>query len=284
MPFIVSCLVLHKGFVLLALCRIILHGVFVFRPVPGGGIAPGWGRGEIQMKRGRKHMKHKQGMIGFISGILVSVLVAGTVLPAVAAGTSIWVDSGVKVYVNDMPIDAGDTHGNPDAFIYNGTTYVAAAAVSKSLGENVKWDGSTKSVYIGKHEGSKSYLLNVCPPYESKNFKSDSTYTILGKKYANGFTLGEKGWLTGGWALFNLDGKYDTLSFDIGYIDGRGTDHDATYNIYLDGELVFSVDTWGEMKLQHYEVPLNGAVQMKIVGEGESCYPYAYAMVNVQVF
>lgn len=36
LPFIVSCLVLHKGFMLLALCRIILHGVFVFRPVPGG--------------------------------------------------------------------------------------------------------------------------------------------------------------------------------------------------------------------------------------------------------
>ena len=111
-------------------------------------------------------MKHKQSMVGFISGILVSVLLAGAVLPA-AAGQSIWVDSGVKVYVNDMPIDAGDTHGNPDAFIYNGTTYVAAAAVSKSLGENVKWEGSTKSVYIGKHEGSSSYLLNVCPPYQT---------------------------------------------------------------------------------------------------------------------
>ena len=76
-------------------------------------------------------MKHKQSMMGFVSGILVSVLLAGAVLPAVAAGTSIWVDSGVKVYVNDIPIDAGDTHGNPDAFIYNGTTYVAAAAASQ---------------------------------------------------------------------------------------------------------------------------------------------------------
>ena len=125
-------------------------------------------------------MKHKQSMMGFVSGILVSVLVAGTVLPAVAAGTSIWVDSGVKVYVNDIKIDAGDTHGNPDAFIYNGTTYVAAAAVSKSLGENVKWEGSTKSVYIGKHEGSKSYLLNVCPPYETRFYNTPVTVTMAG--------------------------------------------------------------------------------------------------------
>lgn len=219
-------------------------------------------------------MKHKQSMIGFVSGILVSALLAGTILPAVAAGTSIWVDSGVKVYVNDMPIDAGDTHGNPDAFIYNGTTYVAVAAVSKSLGENVKWEGSTRSVYIGKHEGSSSYLLKVCPPYQEKALEAPATFSMCGTKYANGFTLG-----SGGYALFNLNGKYDVLSFDIGHIDGRSL-HEGTLNIYLDGELAFSVDLDGEMMPEHYKVPLNGALQMKIEDAGWLRY---YALGNVQI-
>lgn len=207
-------------------------------------------------------MKHKQSMMGFVSGILVSVLLAGAVLPAVAAGTSIWVDSGVKVYVNDIPIDAGDTHGNPDAFIYNGTTYVAAAAVSKSLGENVKWEGSTKSVYIGKHEGSSSYLLNVCPPYQTKGYSAQTTYTLAGTKYANGFGLSSDP----GYALFNLNGKYDTLSFDLGHVDGTNG-LDGQYNIYLDGVLVFSAEVDTEMMPEHYTVPLNGAIQMKIEHE-----------------
>lgn len=225
-------------------------------------------------------MKHKQSMMGFVSGILVSVLLAGAVLPA-AAGQSIWVDSGVKVYVNDMPIDAGDTHGNPDAFIYNGTTYVAAAAVSKSLGENVKWEGSTKSVYIGKHEGSKSYLLNVCPPYQERGYKSPATVTMSGVKYANCMIL-EGGYLdgTGGYAYFNLNGKYNTLSFDVGHIDGKDMKTDKQYNIYLDGELAFSVDLDPEAMPRHYEVPLNGAIQMKI----EASYDTAdFALANITV-
>lgn len=225
-------------------------------------------------------MKHKQSMIGFISGILVSVLVAGTVLPAVAAGTSIWVDSGVKVFVNDIPIDAGDTHGNPDAFIYNGTTYVAAAAVSKSLGENVKWEGSTKSVYIGKHEGSKSYLLNVCPPYETLGFENPATVSMTGVKYANSMILsGSYGSGHGGYAIFNLNGKYDTLAFDIGHIDGEKM-QDSAYNIYLDGELAFSVDLTSEMMPEHFEIPLCGAVQMKVQAEYDGG---CYAMCNIKV-
>lgn len=217
-------------------------------------------------------MKHKQSMVGFISGILVSVLLAGAVLPA-AAGQSIWVDSGVKVYVNDMPIDAGDTHGNPDAFIYNGTTYVAAAAVSKSLGENVKWEGSTKSVYIGKHEGSSSYLLNVCPPYQTSGYDAPATVTMSGKKYANCMR-------TYGYAIFNLDGKYDTLSFVVGHIDGRDMDKNQQYNIYLDGELAFSIDLDPEAMPKRYEIDLDGAIQMKIEG---TTWGYSFALADMKV-
>ena len=67
----------------------------------------------------------------------------------------------------------------------------------------------------------------------------------------------------GGWALFNLNGEYSTLGFDVGHIDGEGMDG-TTINIFLDGQLKFSVDLTAEMLPTHYDIPLHGALQMKI--------------------
>lgn len=86
--------------------------------------------------------------------VLSLVLLVAMVIPSLAAAVTetITVETDVKVFVNDKALDAGDTHGNPDCFIYNGTTYVAVAAVSKSLGQNIKWEGDTRSVYISSPE------------------------------------------------------------------------------------------------------------------------------------
>ena len=220
-------------------------------------------------------MKHKQKMTAILMAAALAVVIA---IPAFAANIlTIDVEPGVTVYVNDMPIDSGDTHGNPEAFIYNGTTYIAAAAVSKSLGENVKWDGSTRSVYIGKHVGSSYFLLDVCPPYDTDAaYKEYSAVTMAGRDYFRGFGFGN-----GGSALFNLSGKYDTLSFDLGHIDG-GDSHNETFSIYLDGELAFSAKAEFEDMPRHYEVPLNGALQMKIESK-ESGMFISYALANVRV-
>lgn len=98
-------------------------------------------------------MKHTRKATWFLSGMLCAAILANTVAPAAAAlaAKTIEVYTGIEVFVDDKRIDAGETHGNPDAFAYNGTTYVAVAAISKSLGENVIWDGTNKKVYIGEH-------------------------------------------------------------------------------------------------------------------------------------
>lgn len=207
--------------------------------------------------------------------LIAAVLAVALAIPAFAATIlTIDVEPGVTVYVNDMPIDAGDTHGNPEAFIYNGTTYIAAAAVSRSLGENVKWDGSTRSVYIGKHEGSSYYLMDVCPPYEDAGISTSNTVTMAGKQYTAAIVVTQSG------GLFNLGGKYDTLSFDLGHIDGEPM-YTGTISIYLDGELTFAVEPDPEAFPVHYEVPLNGALQMKI--EGGSWRTGYFALANVRV-
>lgn len=37
-------------------------------------------------------------------------------------------------------------------FIYNGTTYIPLRFAGEALGKDVSWDGSTKTVWIGKRE------------------------------------------------------------------------------------------------------------------------------------
>lgn len=97
-------------------------------------------------------MKQKR----ILTAVVTVAILLGLAIPALAAAVTktITVETDVKVYVNDKGIDAGDTHGNPESFIYNGTTYIAAKAVSNSLGQRVTWDGHTRSVYIGAHKGS----------------------------------------------------------------------------------------------------------------------------------
>jgi len=228
-------------------------------------------------------MKRKQKLA---VSLMAAALAAAIAIPALAVSVlTIDVEPDVRVYVDDIPIDAGDTHGNPEAFIYNGTTYIAAAAVSKSLGENVEWEGSNRSVYIGKHEGSSSYLLNVCPPYQTEKFKMPSTVTMAGTKYSNCFYIDCGSWVYGdgspvwdGLALFNLNGKYDMLTFSIGHIDGTDM-QTGWYDIYLDDELALSLELKPEMLPREHTIPLNGALQMKIV----ACGGESYAFANVRV-
>lgn len=47
-------------------------------------------------------------------------------------------------------------------FIYNGTTYVPLRFISEAIGEDVTWDGKTRSIYIGdKPQGTVTYLQDL---------------------------------------------------------------------------------------------------------------------------
>jgi len=51
------------------------------------------------------------------------------------------------------PVDA---NGNPvEVFIYNGTTYLPARAVSTAVGKPISWDGKTQTIDIGKHDSEE---------------------------------------------------------------------------------------------------------------------------------
>lgn len=86
----------------------------------------------------------------------------------------------------------------------------------------------------------------------------------------------------GGWALFELGGRYGALSFKVGHIDGKSMD-DGTLNIFLDGELARSLDLAPEAAPEEVTVALGGAREMKIelnTGWGRS--EYALADINIE--
>lgn len=225
-------------------------------------------------------MKRSQKLTHFLAGVLTAVLALSLTVPALAAaGVNITVYPGVALYLDDAKLTPTDANGKPvDVFVYNGTTYLPVRAVSEALNIPVQWDSGTRTVYLGKHAGSASYLLTVCPPYQKENCDFPATVTMSGRKYANCMIIGTGGIYRyyAGYAYFNLDGRYDTLTFTMGHIDSRNMEKGETYDIYLDGELAYSIDLDPEALPEEYEIDLNGALQMKIEGSTDAaCFALA---------
>lgn len=198
------------------------------------------------------------------------VLAVALTVPASATlySKTIGVYTGATIYIDGVEMKPTDVNGNPvETFIHNGTTYVPLRAVSQSMGKAVDWDGENHIVYIGKKPGDSQYLLDVCPPYQTERYTEHKTVDIAGKTYADRpFSIGRDYYYDNdGYALFNLDGQYDTLCFTVGHIDGKQMD-DSSIDIYLDGKLSYTVELTAEMMPTYYEFALKGALQMKIVG------------------
>ncbi|MDR0220543.1 MAG: protein kinase [Lachnospiraceae bacterium] len=109
-------------------------------------------------------------------------------------------------------------------------------------------------------------LFSVVEAYESTNFKwfsvvSTSSFSMAGVAYNYGFTIENYGY--NAYALFNLGGKYESLEFTLGHMDGRYM-RDAAINIYLDGEHSQSILVSASALPNKVIVPLNNAMQLKI--------------------
>lgn len=196
---------------------------------------------------------------------LCAALTGGTALAANTVYRTITVQySGIKLVVDGVEVTPKDANGTTvEPFIYNGTTYLPVRAVGNAIGKQVTWDGGSQTVYLGEAPGQKNYITTVCPPYESEGYSAPSTMQMGGKLYANGFILsGSK--YDDHYALFNLNGQYATLSFDLGHIDGNDM-YDGVYNIYLDGQYSQTIELGAEEPVTHFSVPLKHALQLKIV-------------------
>lgn len=94
----------------------------------------------------------KNQLKGFITGILVTLLLVGSVGTAMATvGTKAanLEYSNIKVTLDGTPVKLVDANGNPvEPFIISGTTYLPVRAVAGAFGLEVDWDGATQTVKL----------------------------------------------------------------------------------------------------------------------------------------
>lgn len=209
----------------------------------------------------------KERLKGMIVGLLIGTAIAGgTVWAATGMKTIDVMYDNIKIYMDGELVEPKDANGQTvEPFIYNGTTYLPVRAVGNAIGKEVNWDGVEKVVYLGAKPGNVENWLDVCGPYlykkgEEFRLTENKYFTMSGKKYTNGFTLMPQN--NKGEACFNLNGKYNSVTFTAGHIDETNPNV-ATLNVYIDGVIAYTTELSYDDVAKQITIPLNGALQMK---------------------
>jgi hypothetical protein len=217
-----------------------------------------------------------------LSGIAVGAILA-TAVPTIAKNTQESIDvtyRDIKLCVDGVNVDTSSA----EPFIYNGTTYLPVRSVAEALGKPTNWDGTTGTVYIGNYADSNGSSTFDLLPYSSTFFESyvnGDSFMSCGVKRSNGFTLENNSVERPANATYNLDGKYNSITFDVAHVDNTYVS-DATIRVYLDGKIVKEVEIGGEDLPKKVTVPLNGALQMKIeLGLQSGCPKYGFFDVKL---
>lgn len=79
-------------------------------------------------------------------------------------------------------------------------------------------------------------------------------------------------------AVFNLQGKYEVMTFDLGHVD-NGRRSDETLYVYFDGGTspVAEIALTGQMSTEHIVLNVKNKSQLRIVRKGAGGYDYAMA-------
>lgn len=171
----------------------------------------------------------------------------------------------IKLVVNGITVTPKDANGTVvEPFIADGTTYLPVRALAEALGEEVEWDGVNKIVYVGENPNKVLYLPTACPAYEGNasvyTSQNGKTFKMAGKEYTNGYTAVA----SGRYELFNLNAEYDYVTMTVGHVDDTSM-NDGKVQFYVDGELALEVSIPAEGLPKQVTLPLNYALQLKIV-------------------
>lgn len=143
---------------------------------------------------------------------------------------------------------------------------------------------SRNNTEMNNNKDDDQYIsfLSECEPYYKTPhvYIIDSYIKMCGNTYSNGLNMACDGY----YALFNLEGKYNKLRFEVGHIDGTVMSYGEVH-IYVDDlksnpVKVIPIDPEG--LVESYEIELNGANQLKIATVSKST-SVGVGIVNMEV-
>lgn len=92
----------------------------------------------------------------FFVGTLTGAILATSVSAIAATGVIKTINASYSV--NKLVVNGVDTGKGNTAFISGGTTYVPLRTVSDALGQDIKWDSQSKTIYINSKGGTGTTL------------------------------------------------------------------------------------------------------------------------------
>lgn len=212
----------------------------------------------------------------FICLALIFGMVTGVLAAENLQEIKAYLNRDIKIVFNGNGQTMTDASGKVIYPIsYNGTTYLPVRAVSGMLGLDVKWDGPTSTVYLGKIPGGMDFIENV-QPYSGRTehhvtTAKMSTKTIAGKTYDH-YIYGGTG-IGVGPVYYDLAGKYKTLTFKA-----YCTTESSPFTTYFWGDndtLINSFEIKGSELPKEYTIDLSGVQRLKLTAGG---YTYLFDM------
>ena len=192
--------------------------------------------------------------------------------------------------------------------LYSGEQYYSGDLVNSLTQGNVTYNAKDDTVYFGTNGDAvqaetKVNVLETRALYDGRGHEvihaSDNVkLSVGGRTFKEGFTIYDRNTMFSvlqtlldknaayevpydfnGYALFDLNGEYSELAFDVGREVSAGSDSDAKLQVYLDGVLQdeeYQLSSAESMK--HIVIPLKKAKTLKLsMVEGTNV---RYAFVN----
>lgn len=169
--------------------------------------------------------------------------------------------------------------------LVNGKVYYDANVISQITGISPEYDANQNAIYWGNQNETERvsfadisdqlYNGKVYGKYRATENKS---FSVAGKEHFDGFTIGCDHSLFGegdGYVLFNLDGEFSKMEFDVGKTDNYEI-QDVTLKVFLGEDMVKQIDLSGQKSSEHVEVDLNYANDVKIMITGGSRVIYGF--------
>jgi hypothetical protein len=228
-----------------------------------------------------KAEKKKTSVIVLVGGVVIEILISfifsnNNIIITVSQTTPAPV-SNIETTANDTSINDAIEQKSPTSSIVTSSNNVINNDDIELGTTESQLDSVTQIENNFTEELSSKYMTDICPAYQCSNVHmykeysainsgSTDSFSMGGVEYLNGFTM--KDYTT--WAVWNLNGEYNTLTGTFGHVDGAGSDEVADEEfrilyIYCDVELKQEIPFSTDMYPIELTIDLTGVKQLKIL-------------------